>query len=119
MVALTTVTTDDAYVNSHVTYAARVRPGVLAPQNATGNFVKIVNAPPVRVELVGPVPNETPLFIGLSCTPYVKIREKPEGPNAGERSRFVPQAGDITSPDHSALYPNRLCSIPGSNVMLA
>jgi membrane fusion protein (multidrug efflux system) len=49
---------------------------LLPPQNATGNFVKIVQRLPVKVELIGynPYdPNEKPLFIGLSVTPYVYI----------------------------------------------
>ena len=60
---------------------------LLPPQNATGNFVKIVQRLPVRVELVGPNPKDTPLFVGLSCVPYIKFKEKPEGPNAGQRLR--------------------------------
>ena len=30
-------------------------------------------------------PPETPLFIGLSVVPYVKIKEEPTGPDAGKR----------------------------------
>jgi membrane fusion protein (multidrug efflux system) len=49
---------------------------LLPPQNATGNFVKIVQRLPVRIELTeykpGP-PGEPVLFVGLSCTPYVYI----------------------------------------------
>ena len=60
---------------------------LLPAQNATGNFVKIVQRLPVRIELVGPNPRDTPLFVGLSCVPYIKIRERPEGPNAGQRLR--------------------------------
>jgi membrane fusion protein, multidrug efflux system len=60
---------------------------LLPPQNATGNFVKIVQRLPVRVELVGPNPKDTPLFVGLSCIPYIKVKEQPEGPNAGQRLR--------------------------------
>ncbi len=84
----------DAYPGK--VFAARVtgfNPGtgsslaLLPPQNATGNFVKIVQRLPVRVELVGPNPKDTPLFVGLSCVPYIKVDEKPEGPNAGQRLR--------------------------------
>ncbi len=49
--------------------------------------MKIVQRLPIRVELVGPNPRDTPLFVGLSCVPYVKIKEPPEGPNAGQRLR--------------------------------
>ena len=60
---------------------------LLPPQNATGNFVKIVQRLPVRVELVGGNPKDTPLFVGLSCVPYIKVNEAPEGPSAGQRLR--------------------------------
>ena len=68
---------------------------LLPPQNATGNFVKIVQRLPVRVELVGGNPKDTPLFVGLSCVPYIKVNDKPEGPNAGQRLRGnFPKVGE-------------------------
>ncbi|MBX6313176.1 MAG: HlyD family secretion protein [Isosphaeraceae bacterium] len=60
---------------------------LLPPQNATGNFVKIVQRLPVRVDLVGANPPDTPLFIGLSAVPYVRIYDPPTGPYAGQRLR--------------------------------
>jgi membrane fusion protein (multidrug efflux system) len=62
---------------------------LLPPQNATGNFVKIVQRLPVRVELgtdydPDKKDKEHPLFVGLSVVPYVYYKEKPEGPHAGE-----------------------------------
>ena len=59
---------------------------VLPPENATGNFVKIVQRLPVRVELTDYDPDKTntPLFVGLSCTPYVYYKEPPTGPHKGE-----------------------------------
>ncbi len=59
---------------------------LLPPENATGNFVKIVQRLPVRVELTDYDPDkmQTPLFVGLSCTPYVYIKEPPTGPHAGQ-----------------------------------
>ena len=56
-------------------------------QNATGNFVKIVQRLPVRVDLVGGNPPETPLYIGLSVRPYVRVQDAPGGANAGQRLR--------------------------------
>jgi membrane fusion protein (multidrug efflux system) len=58
---------------------------LLPAQNATGNFIKVVQRLPVRVELTEPNPEDSPLFIGLSVTPYVFYREPAEGPNAGAR----------------------------------
>jgi membrane fusion protein (multidrug efflux system) len=57
---------------------------LLPPQNATGNFVKIVQRLPVRVELTDYDPAKAPLFVGLSVTPFVYFKEPPTGPHAGE-----------------------------------
>ena len=57
---------------------------LLPPQNATGNFVKIVQRLPVRVELTDYDPDKAPLFVGLSVVPYVYYKEPPTGPHAGE-----------------------------------
>jgi membrane fusion protein (multidrug efflux system) len=57
---------------------------LLPAQNATGNFVKVVQRLPVRIELIGYDPAKAPLFIGLSVVPYVYFKEPPTGPNAGK-----------------------------------
>jgi membrane fusion protein (multidrug efflux system) len=57
---------------------------LLPAQNATGNFVKIVQRLPVRIELTDYDPDKAPLFVGLSVVPYVYYKERPEGPHAGE-----------------------------------
>jgi membrane fusion protein, multidrug efflux system len=57
---------------------------LLPAENATGNFVKVVQRLPVRIELQDYDPDKTPLFIGLSVTPYVDVHEKPTGPDAGK-----------------------------------
>lgn len=56
---------------------------LLPPENATGNFVKIVQRLPVRIELIDYNPDKTPLFAGLSVVPYVYYKESPTGLNAG------------------------------------
>jgi membrane fusion protein (multidrug efflux system) len=56
---------------------------LLPPQNATGNFVKIVQRLPVRIELTDYDSDKAPLFVGLSVEPHVYYREPPTGPNAG------------------------------------
>ena len=58
---------------------------LLPPENATGNYIKVTQRLPVRIELVEPNPRDTPLFIGLSVVPYVKIKEEPTGTDAGQR----------------------------------
>jgi membrane fusion protein (multidrug efflux system) len=57
---------------------------LLPPQNATGNFVKVVQRLPVRIELTDYDPEQGPLFVGLSVAPYVYYREKPTGDDAGK-----------------------------------
>ena len=57
---------------------------LLPAENATGNFVKVVQRLPVRIELTNYDPYTFPLFIGLSVTPHVYVNEKPTGPNAGK-----------------------------------
>ncbi len=68
---------------------------LLPPQNATGNFVKIVQRLPVRIELEGYDPDKKPLFIGTSVVPYVYINKPPTGPDAGKflQSTTLPSSG--------------------------
>ncbi len=56
---------------------------LLPAENATGNFVKVVQRLPVRIELIDYDPEQVPLFIGLSATAYVHVKDPPTGPNAG------------------------------------
>ncbi len=74
---------------------------LLPPENATGNFVKIVQRLPVRIELVNYDPDKKPLFIGLSVVPHVYYWEKPTGPHAGD----VLQPPDKLPVDQAALAP--------------
>jgi membrane fusion protein, multidrug efflux system len=57
---------------------------LLPPENATGNYVKVVQRLPVRIELEGYDPDKDPLFIGTSVVPYVWINKPPSGPDAGK-----------------------------------
>jgi len=57
---------------------------LLPAENATGNFVKVVQRLPVRIDLVDYDPDKVPLFIGLSVTPTVFVNEEPTGPAAGK-----------------------------------
>jgi membrane fusion protein (multidrug efflux system) len=59
---------------------------LLPPQNATGNYVKVVQRLPVRIEFTSydPDKTETPLFVGLSVIPHVYFKEHAAGPHAGE-----------------------------------
>jgi membrane fusion protein, multidrug efflux system len=57
---------------------------LLPAENATGNFVKVVQRLPVRIDLVDYDPDKVPLFIGLSVTPTVYINQEPTGPATGK-----------------------------------
>ena len=57
---------------------------LLPPENATGNFVKIVQRLPVRIDLTDYDPEKIPLFTGVSVTPYVYYKQPPTGPHAGD-----------------------------------
>jgi membrane fusion protein (multidrug efflux system) len=92
---------------------------LLPPQNATGNFVKIVQRLPVRIEFDDYDANKIPLFVGLSVTPYVYYKEQAKGPHAGEF--LQPPAALPTGPVNPTvptavappLRPVREPSIPG------
>ena len=76
---------------------------LLPPQNATGNFVKIVQRLPVRIELTDYDPDKAPLFVGLSVDPLRVLQGAADGaarrgrlataPPAPARSRRVRRRG--------------------------
>jgi membrane fusion protein, multidrug efflux system len=71
---------------------------LLPAQNATGNFVKVVQRLPVRIDVINYDPDELPLFVGLSVTPTVDLRSTPTGPNAGKFLQAPEQAAGSVSP---------------------
>lgn len=75
------------------TYGTGSTLALLPPQNATGNFVKVVQRLPVRIELDDYDPEADTLFAGLSVTPYVYVNEPPAGPNANRRLQDLARPG--------------------------
>jgi membrane fusion protein (multidrug efflux system) len=71
---------------------------LLPAQNATGNFVKVVQRLPVRIDVVNYDPDKVPLFVGLSVTPSVDLKTPPTGPNAGKFLQEPTQAAVAASP---------------------
>jgi membrane fusion protein (multidrug efflux system) len=57
---------------------------LLPAQNATGNFVKVVQRLPVRIDFENYDPDKDPVFVGLSVEPHVFYKETPTGPDAGK-----------------------------------
>jgi membrane fusion protein (multidrug efflux system) len=83
---------------------------LLPPQNATGNFVKVVQRLPVRIDLEKYNPAEETLFVGLSVVPYVRFKEQAEGPNAGKRL----QESIPTETTSTLSAPSRLIPVPSA-----
>jgi membrane fusion protein (multidrug efflux system) len=72
---------------------------LLPPENATGNFVKVVQRLPVRIDLVDYNADQTPLFIGTSVVPYVSINKPATGPDAGKfLQAYVPPPDQLPPP---------------------
>jgi membrane fusion protein (multidrug efflux system) len=72
---------------------------LLPAQNATGNFVKVVQRLPVRIDVLNYDPDKVPLFVGLSVTPSVDLRAAPTGPNAGKFLQEATQPAAAASPE--------------------
>src|SRR6202165_1003199 len=83
---------------------------LLPPENATGNFVKVVQRLPVRIDLVDYTADQTPLFIGTAVVPYVYINKPPTGPDAGKfLQTYLPETDVPPSPS-----PGPAASAPGT-----
>jgi membrane fusion protein (multidrug efflux system) len=72
---------------------------LLPAENATGNFIKVVQRLPVRIDLVDYNGDQDPLFVGLSVVPVVHIKEEPTGPDAG---KFLQLSGSEPPPPQPA-----------------
>jgi membrane fusion protein (multidrug efflux system) len=96
----------DMYGGKHVfegrisgfTYGTGSTLALLPAQNATGNFVKVVQRLPVRIDVLNYDPDKLPLFAGLSVTPTVDLRIEPTGPNAGQYLQQPLQPPALVSP---------------------
>jgi membrane fusion protein, multidrug efflux system len=71
---------------------------LLPPQNATGNFVKVVQRLPVRIDIVNYDPDKLPLFVGLSVEPSIDLKSTPTGPHAGKFLQELAQPTPETKP---------------------
>jgi len=59
---------------------------LLPPENATGNWVKVVQRVPVKITLLPPFPENTPLRLGMSTEVTIDTRER-TGPRLLEHKR--------------------------------
>ncbi len=79
---------------------------LLPAENATGNFIKVVQRLPVRIDLADYDPDKSPLFIGTSVVPYVYFNKPPTGPDAGKFLQAhapEPQSGGSTANSPGAI----------------
>jgi len=85
---------------------------LLPAQNATGNFVKVVQRLPVRIEVADYDPDKIPLFIGLSVDVTVHTNGETSGPDAGKvlRPQEPTTEPAASSPDTTLPAP----ILPGS-----
>ena len=77
---------------------------LLPAENATGNFVKVVQRLPVRIELEGYDPDKYPLFIGTSVVPYVYINKPATGPDAGKFLQTLMPQSQTAGPSQSSVW---------------
>jgi membrane fusion protein (multidrug efflux system) len=70
---------------------------LLPAENATGNFVKVVQRLPVRIDVLNYDPDKIPLFVGLSVRPAVDLESTPSGPNAGQFLQAALTTGTATA----------------------
>ncbi len=49
---------------------------LLPPENATGNWVKVVQRVPVKIVLLPPFPQDKPLRLGMSCVVTIDTRDR-------------------------------------------
>ena len=80
---------------------------LLPPENATGNFVKVVQRLPVRIDLEGYDPNENTLFIGTSVVPYVYLNKPLTGPDAGKFLQTYMPRSPTVGPAQSSVGPDK------------
>ena len=100
---------------------------LLPPQNATGNWIKIVQRVPVRIEIDPPTSGNTPLLVGLSAVVKVdtsdtsgrllaaSARTEPvpgDLVSAGPRRRFRPRRGDHLRHHRDNALPG-VCPVQG------
>jgi len=70
---------------------------LLPPENATGNWVKVVQRVPVKLVLDDPRPADKPLRMGLSVDAAIDVRNT-DGPLLASRAQEAQKARAATSP---------------------
>ncbi|HEV2169462.1 MAG TPA: HlyD family secretion protein, partial [Candidatus Binatus sp.] len=77
---------------------------LLPPENATGNWVKVVQRVPVKIVIEGQVPEERPLRLGLSVEVAIDLTDK-SGPLLSSVVQQHYQKGGETLPNETLKMP--------------
>ena len=78
---------------------------LLPPENATGNWVKVVQRVPVKIVLLPPFPEDRPLRLGMSTIVTVDTRER-SGPKLLKQTQTgVSRAGTQSGPGSAPFFP--------------
>jgi membrane fusion protein (multidrug efflux system) len=90
---------------------------ILPAENATGNFIKVVQRLPVRIDPIDYDPDKLPLFIGLSVVPHVYVKEAPSGPDAGKFLQpYLPLPRLSRQAENSAIEKGKSPEVPMNEV---
>jgi len=105
----------DMYGNRHV-FKGRVSGftmgtgstlALLPPENATGNFIKVVQRLPVRIDLEDYDPDKNTLFNGTSVVPYVYVNKPASGPDAGKFLQAYRPSSPTVGPSARSVGPDK------------
>jgi membrane fusion protein (multidrug efflux system) len=77
---------------------------LLPPENATGNWVKVVQRVPVKIVIEGPVPDDKPLRLGLSVEVAIDLGDR-SGPLLSSMVQQHYQQNGTTLPNESLETP--------------
>ncbi len=73
---------------------------LIPPENATGNWIKIVQRIPVRIELDQPPPPDHPLRVGASLDVTINVADR-SGPNLLQTTRTTTLSNSSENHDRS------------------
>jgi membrane fusion protein (multidrug efflux system) len=91
----------DRHFKGHVDsfqYGTGARFSLLPPENATGNFVKVVQRVPVKIVFDEQPDLQHPLVPGMSVEPEVNVGARPTPPNRGQPKGASPNPQTSASP---------------------
>jgi hypothetical protein len=82
---------------------------LLPPENATGNWVKVVQRVPVKIVIDGPRPEDKPLRLGLSVEVSIDLSDR-SGPLLSSMVQQHDQKDGQTLPNETLMAPEAMPS---------